>query len=209
MIVSLAKGTLLGLSAGFAPGPLFALVLSETVRHGTGAGVRVALAPLITDLPIVALSILLLSRVSRLNGLLGILTIVGGLFVLYLGWENFSAGDTPVEPGAAPARSLWKGVAVNALSPHPYLFWLSVGAPITLAAFERGPLSAALFLGSFYFFLVGSKVLLALITGRSRAFLGGSAYRWTMRTLGLLLCLLALLLMKEGLVLLGISSPKG
>jgi threonine/homoserine/homoserine lactone efflux protein len=202
MIVSLAKGTLLGLSAGFAPGPLFALVLSETVRHGTGAGVRVALAPLITDLPIIAVSILLLSRVSHLNSLLGVLTIVGGLFILYLGWENFSVAGTPVQPDTAPARSLWKGVAVNALSPHPYLFWLSVGAPITLAAFERRPLSAALFLGSFYFFLVGSKVLLALITGRSRTFLGGTAYRWTMRVLGLLLCLLALLLLRDGVSLL-------
>lgn len=56
----LLTGVLLGLSSGLAPGPLLALVASETLRHGVRAGVRVALAPLITDLPIILTTILLL-----------------------------------------------------------------------------------------------------------------------------------------------------
>jgi len=202
MTAELAKGILLGLSAGFAPGPLLALLLSETMRHGTGAGIRVALAPLVTDAPIVAVCLLLLSRISGTGGLLGGLTIAGGLFVLYLGWENFRAGAAALEPSGEPVRSLWKGVAVNALSPYPYLFWVSVGGPITLAAYERRPLSAALFVGSLYLCLIGAKVLVALLAGRSRAFLRGPAYRWTMRSLGALLCLLALLLLRDGVALL-------
>jgi threonine/homoserine/homoserine lactone efflux protein len=34
----------LGSSGGSAPGPLLALVASETLRHGVAAGIRVALA---------------------------------------------------------------------------------------------------------------------------------------------------------------------
>ena len=71
MIHYLTIGAILGLSAGFAPGPLLALVLSETLRRNTRAGIMVALAPICTDLPIIALSVLVLSRLSEYNHILG------------------------------------------------------------------------------------------------------------------------------------------
>jgi hypothetical protein len=49
----LGIGIIFGLSAGLAPGPLLMLVISDTLRHGIKAGVKVALAPVITDLPII------------------------------------------------------------------------------------------------------------------------------------------------------------
>ncbi len=60
----LFMGMVLGLSAGLSPGPLLALVISETVSKGLGAGIRIALAPLVTDLPVVAISFLLVSGLS-------------------------------------------------------------------------------------------------------------------------------------------------
>ena len=49
----LFAGLVLGLSGGLVPGPLLTLVASETLRHGAAAGIRVALAPLLTDAPII------------------------------------------------------------------------------------------------------------------------------------------------------------
>ena len=46
------KGTLLGLAAGFSPGPLTVLVIGETLRHGLRSGLQVAIAPILTDIPI-------------------------------------------------------------------------------------------------------------------------------------------------------------
>lgn len=63
----LTTGAILGLSAGIAPGPLLALVISETLRHGMKAGVKVALAPIISDLPIVALTLYILAKLSAFN----------------------------------------------------------------------------------------------------------------------------------------------
>jgi hypothetical protein len=37
MITALASGAFLGLSCGLAPGPLLALVLAQTLRHGRGS----------------------------------------------------------------------------------------------------------------------------------------------------------------------------
>jgi len=62
---------------------------------------------------------------------------------------------------------------------------------------------AAAFLFGFYLLLVGSKVLVALMTGRSRDLLTGRPYRVVLRVLGVLLGVFALLLFGEELKLLG------
>ena len=117
-------------------------------------------------------------------------------------WENnlFTNGITlarPVYP------SLRKGILVNALSPHPYLFWFTVGTPTTMKALMHGPGSAFSFIVSFYGMLVGSKMLLAILTGKSRAFLQGKAYIMVMRFLGVILLLFALVLFRDGFQLFG------
>jgi threonine/homoserine/homoserine lactone efflux protein len=94
---------------------------------------------------------------------------------------------------------------VNALNPHPYLFWFSVGAPIMVKAQEENGFGALAFVTSFYVCLVGSKICLALIVGKSRAFLEGRIYVYTMRVLGVLLFVFALLLFRDGLGLIGVS----
>jgi threonine/homoserine/homoserine lactone efflux protein len=53
MDIFLSAGITLGLSAGFSPGPLSTLVISHSLRYGTREGVKVAMAPFITDVPIV------------------------------------------------------------------------------------------------------------------------------------------------------------
>ena len=52
-------GSVLGLSAGLAPGPMLALVLSQTLRYSTAEGVKASLAPLVTDPPIILACLLL------------------------------------------------------------------------------------------------------------------------------------------------------
>ncbi|MBG0789977.1 MAG: LysE family translocator [Desulfovibrionaceae bacterium] len=196
-------GMVLGLSAGFSPGPLLALVISETLRHDIGAGVRVALSPLVTDAPIILLTLLFLSQLSGFKSVLGAVSLAGGGFILYMGWESLRTRGVVVEVEDARPRSLLKGVLVNALSPHPYLFWLSVGGSIMAGALERGIASLVAFLLGFYVCLVGAKVVTAVLAGRSKAFLQGKVYAWIMRVLGLALCLLGVMLFRDGLSLLG------
>ena len=62
---AVGTGLLFGASAGLAPGPLLALVVAESVRGGTGCGIRVAAAPLLTDTPIVIGSVLLVGALRR------------------------------------------------------------------------------------------------------------------------------------------------
>lgn len=204
MLHFLTIGTVLGLSAGFAPGPLLTLVIAETLRHDIKSGIKVALAPILTDLPIIFLTLLLLSKLSDFNAILGVITILGGFFVLYMGYESVCTKGVDLTLSAEKPRSILKGALTNALSPHPYLFWLSVGAPTMTKAMNIDLISSIAFIAAFYSFLIGSKVFLAILTGKSKTFLAGSAYIYIMRLLGLILCALALFLLYDGLHLLNV-----
>ena len=201
----LILGLVLGLAAGVTPGPLLTLVLAQALRHGTAAGVRVALAPLITDLPLVLATWLLLRQWADSATLLGALSLVGSLLVFGFGVQTLRAPARLPDPEAVPVttHSLRKGLLANVLSPHPYLFWLGVGGPILTRAADSGALAPAAFLLSLYGFLVGTKVVLAVLMGRARGRLGQRAYRTVLGVLGLALCALALGLARDGLQLLG------
>ena len=202
MIHYLTIGMVLGLSAGLAPGPLLTLVISETLLHDIRAGIKVAMAPLVTDPPIIILTIFILSRLSGFHGIMGVISIVGGLVVLVMGIKGIKAKGLEVDIQKPRPRSLAKGILVNILSPHPYLFWLSVGSPTMARANDQHFFVAAAFVISFYFLLIGSKIVLAILVGKSKTFLKGRIYIYTMKLLGLALCALAVFLFKDGLTLL-------
>jgi len=204
MLSFLITGTILGLSAGFAPGPLLALVISETMEHGVRAGIRVALAPILTDLPIIIVTVFVLAKLSDFQSVLGIISIIGALFILYLGINNLRTKGIELDLDKSAPRSFQKGIIANALSPHPYLFWFSVGGPITIKAMDHNLLAAISFIGSFYVLLLGTKIVLAILVGKSRTFLMGNRYIFTMRLLGFILILLAGILFRDGLHLLDI-----
>jgi threonine/homoserine/homoserine lactone efflux protein len=195
-------GTVLGLSAGFAPGPLLALVISETLKHNLGAGIRVAIAPIITDLPIIAATLYLAGRLGEFNQALGLISLLGGCLLLYMGYQGIRTHGMRPDLPQGRSGSLTRGIMANALSPHPYLFWISVGAPIISKAMESGTATAGLFLGSFYLLLVGSKIVLALVVARSKDFLSGTLYLYIMRGLGVVLAVLGVTLFHDGLGLL-------
>lgn len=194
----LLRGTLLGLAAGFSPGPLTLLVVSETLRHGLRSGLMVALAPLLTDLPIIALAVFLLDRLAERPALLGAIAVLGAGYLFRLGWESLRPPRSAEIPASSAPRALLRGMAANFLNPNPYIFWIGVGTPLLLEAASRSGLHAAAFAGPFFLFLVGSKLALARLVDRSRDFLGSRAFRRVLALLGLCLMAYGVLLLKEG-----------
>ncbi len=196
-------GIILGLSAGLAPGPLLALVISETLSHDIKAGVKVAIAPLITDVLLILLTFFILTRLSAFHTLLGIISLTGGCVILFMGWEALRSKGFKPDVQIRPPASLTKGILANALNPHPYLFWFSVGAPMMIKALQVNLLTLTAFIGGFYTMLVGSKILIAFLVGRSKSFLSGGAYVYALRFFGLVLCIFSIFLFCDGLKLLG------
>ena len=190
MFEILTAGAVFGLSGGLSPGPLLALVVSETLNRGRAAGLAVAAAPLVSDGPIIAATIYLLGRIENSQPGLGILSLAGGAVLASYGIAALRTVQNDFEDHPNPSRlllSLGKGVTVNLLNPSPYLFWLTIGTPLLLKAWATSALVTGLFLGFFYTGLVGSKSVLAVLVARSRSVLLGARYRWVMRALALVL----------------------
>ncbi len=196
--VSLGVG--LGLSAGFTPGPLTTVVISESLENGVKNGLKVAFAPFLTDMPIILLSMFIMVKVAGFQQVLGGISILGGCFLLYLGFVNFNLKPVVLTTGGNKSNALLKGVMANFLSPNPYLFWISVGGPIL---HQADFLSGALFMVCFYGMLISIKMGMAVVAGKSRAFLSGTLYLWLMRFLGFVLCCLSLILFLDGARLMG------
>ncbi|HET6490423.1 MAG TPA: LysE family transporter [Syntrophales bacterium] len=203
MVTLLSAAAVYGLSAGFLPGPLLALVISQTLRYGTREGAKAAMAPLITDLPIILVSVLVMRSLSESRTALGLISMAGGLFVIYLACECFRTTRLELSDSEIGPQSLGRGAAVNALNPHPYLFWLTVGGPSVIREWAESPLGAVAFVAVFTGCIVGSKVLIAAAVGRSRHMLSGKVYGAVMRALGLMLLVFAALLFRDGLALAG------
>ena len=200
----LAVGVVFGLSAGFAPGPLLTFVVTQTIKHNVKEGLKVAVTPLITDLPIILVSMFILSRISDFSLILGVISLSGSIYILYMSYDCIRTKPVELSIHQGLPNSLKKGSLINALNPHPYLFWIMVGSPLILRFYDDNPLSSSIFILCFYLFLVGSKMFLAVIAGKSRVFLTSKGYLFTMRLLGVLLAVFAFMLIKDAVVFLDI-----
>lgn len=193
---ALLVGFTLGFSAGISPGPLMSLVITTALERGVAAGLRVAVAPLITDAPIILLTTLLFNALPR-SVEIG-LAVAGGLFVIYLGAETLikapRAALAVEQVDEDQARHIWRGALVNMLSPHPWLFWIAVGSPLLVGFWRESPSYALAFLVGFYALLVGSKVGLAMLAGRGRDYLTQTWYRRVLAASGVLLIVFGALL---------------
>lgn len=141
------------------------LVIAKSLQHGSREGIKMALAPLITDCAIVGISLFLIHSVSRFSALLALLSFSGAFLLFYLAWENWRHPLPDTDHGSESPHSILQGALVNMLSPHPWLFWFTVGAPLLHDAWKQHVLYALLFLSAFYLFLVGAKVVTALSLG--------------------------------------------
>ncbi len=195
----LISGIVLGLSAGLSPGPMLTLVITQTLQHGIREGIKVACAPLLTDVPIIIVCLGILSAFADMNLVLGILALFGGVYLFYLGISSFRFTGDDLEVSEVNPQSLKKGVMINFLNPNPYMFWTSIGGPLVLKSPDSSLVSAMVFIFPFYVLLVGSKVVIALISGKSKNFLKSNHYQLIIRLLGSVLIGFAILFWRDGI----------
>ena len=191
-------GLLIGIGAAVSPGPILLLIISETLRGGVRSGWSIAVSPLITDIPFIALSIALGAGLGRFQPLVGVVSLLGAAFLAFLAWQNITISREDLQrPANAPA-SLLKGAVTNLFSPYLYIFWFSVAVPI----FARGNVAGSIFFAaSLLCASVSSMMIIAVLVAIVRTRFLDSLH-WMIRALSVLLLLVAVMFVKEGLRLL-------
>jgi len=170
MWLYILQGIGYGFAAGVQPGPLQTYIISQTLLKGWKRVLPAALAPLISDGPIITICLLILSQVPV--WLQRFLYVAGGLFVLYLAygayqtWRHFDPDLPP--PAAGAQKSILKAALVNLLNPSPYIFWTLVTGPILLAGWRNSPAYGLGFLLGFYATMILSLVTIIRVFSTAR-----------------------------------------
>jgi threonine/homoserine/homoserine lactone efflux protein len=173
MELLITSGISLGLSASLLPGPLQTYLIQLTLSLGWRRSLVGVLAPLIADIPIILLTVVLLSQfpaeITRL------LEIAGGIFVLWIAWNTWrqlragvmlGAGDSTLD--LTRREVLARMVGVILLSPGPYIFWSTVNGPLLVGGLHQSIWHAIAFLVAFYGTFLGMLTLFVFIFDRAR-----------------------------------------
>lgn len=198
---SLLLGVALGLFAGMVPGPFLALVATTSLRNGLSAGTRVALIPLVTEVPVLLTSILVLTQLS--DSVLRWIGLAGGALVLYIAWRVYrDARDATLEEERAEnLRGHYLRVAlVGILAPAPWVFWFLIAGPLLLNRWHVSPWHGLAFVCAFFACFVGMMMLVAWASATGRARLNDRWYRRALRTAGIALALLGSVLIWQAWV---------
>ena len=166
----IAQGIGFGFAAAVQPGPLQTYLISQALMKGWRKALPAALAPLLSDGPVIILCVLVLSQVPA--GLQRFLYIAGGLFVIYLAygayktWRNFDPHLPAME--TRPGQSLLNAALTNLLAPGAYLFWTLVTGPILLRGWRENLILGASFLLGFYMAMIVSLGAIIIVSGTAR-----------------------------------------
>ncbi|MFC2155448.1 LysE family translocator [Acidobacteriota bacterium] len=169
MIAYFIQGFALGFPNAAVPGPFQAYLLSQTLKNGWKRSLPIALAPLISDGPIIVLVLLVLSRIPKQA--LALIQVAGGFFILYLSYGAYkSYGATTVHQSANPDKHIGKqgiikGALLNMLNPAPYLFWSMVGGPLLVKGWYVAPGNSVAFIVGFYGTLITGFAALIWLFG--------------------------------------------
>lgn len=164
-------GLAYGFAAAIQPGPFQTYLITQALHNGWRHTLPMALAPLLSDAPIIGLVLLLLNKIPL--WWLQILRFLGGLFMIYLAtgtlqaWRQFEREPLTIAP--PPRQSAFRAALVNVLSPGPYIFWSSVTGPLLITGWHETPANGlCLLVGFFTTIVVCSAGLILLSVGAGK-----------------------------------------
>ncbi len=135
LLAVFAASFMLALSGAMAPGPVLAVTIRESSRHGAVAGPLVTLGHAVLEIVLLALIVLGVTRFIQAPLFLGITALVGGCLLILMG----AAGLLRLPRAAAPAtgshehsghcaaRAAVAGALASISNPYWLLWWVTVG----------------------------------------------------------------------------------
>jgi len=172
MWLYIIQGLGYGFAAAVQPGPFQAYLIAQTLSRGWKRTFPTVFAPLISDGPIIALCLLVLSQVPA--WLQRFLYIAGGSFILYLAygaymaWKNLDSTISSTE--SATQQGVFRAALVNMLNPNPYFYWTLVTGPILLMGWRETPAKGLGFIAGFFVSLIFSLIAIVVVFGTARQF---------------------------------------
>jgi threonine/homoserine/homoserine lactone efflux protein len=199
----MAAGFGLGIALAGAPGPVQAIILSETVRGGMGRGVRVQIGANLT------FAILLLALAGGVavaapsGSVLRAIKIVGGLFLLWIAVDGLRSSRAAAREGGGKALlpPEARGTLAVVLNPGAWLFLATAASSLFASAVHAGGTSSALAAAAAL--AVGLALgdgAVVLLGGVGLRRVGADTVTWVQRGLAVIILALGIWLLASGVV---------
>ena len=198
----LALTASIGITGALQPGPLLALIISQSIRYGVKEGIKVAFAPLIIDIPIIIIVLFILSKIAQSNTVVGIISLLGSAYLAYLAYNSLKIKTVKIFSEKVAPQSLKKGVITNFLNPAVYIFWSTLGVAMIQRAMQISPVMPFIYLIVSYSVFIGGNITIAFLVGKSRDFLQSKMYIWIIKIMGGVLGIFSVMFLIRGLKLL-------
>ena len=171
ILVGLGAGVLLGLSIAAPPGPMNALIASNTVTRSRLAGHLTGLGAMTADAIFLAVTVGVGSAIQPTRGFRILLYLLGAGVLFFLAARTYPLLRKGLEvrklPGSEdPARAYLSGLLLGLTNPFQILWWLTAGL-----AFMRG-IGAAVAVGFFLGILAWILVFPATLDVATRRWRG-------------------------------------
>ena len=168
MWIYLLQGIGYGLAAASQPGPFQTYIISQTLTRGWKRTLPAALAPLVSDGPIILLCCACAQPGTCVAAAVSLYCRRIVYFISRLRHIQ-SHGKTltrkPTSQNPRSGQSVLKAALMNALNPNPYIFWTLVTGPILLKGWRETPVNGIGFLAGFYITMIGSLAAIILVFG--------------------------------------------
>ena len=189
----------IGLSGAMSPGPLTVFVMGQSARHGVIAGPLAALGHGLLEVALVVLLWLGLARVFQWEPALGAIGVVGGLVMIWMGWQIVSGvrrKGAKLDVSVSDRRAdnpMVGGAVLSLANPYWSFWWATVGiSTMTTLALPRGVIGLAAFtighVASDFFWLT----VVAIVFATGRRFISDHVYRVMLYLFAALLALFGL-----------------
>lgn len=195
----LAASFSIGLSGAMSPGPLTVFVMGQSARHGVLAGPLAALGHGLLEVALVVLLWLGLARVFQWQPALGAIGVIGGLVMIWMGWQIVSgvrrqgAELTASVSDRRVDNPMVGGAVLSLANPYWSFWWATVGiSTMTTLALPRGVLGLTAFTighvaSDFFWF-----TLVAIVFATGRRFITDRVYGSALYLFGAVLALFGL-----------------
>ena len=146
MLPVLLSVVVISFSGVMMPGPMFAVALAKSYKS-PWAGVRMSLGHAVIEVPLILLIYFGFARFFENSTVQLVLSVVGGVMIIWLGIAMFRARAEVVRKGKdLPYSAFVAGILTTGLNPFFLLWWAAIGSMLVMRIVDFGTTGIILFI---------------------------------------------------------------
>jgi threonine/homoserine/homoserine lactone efflux protein len=193
ILPTLVIGFLIGLTGALAPGPTLVATINASLGGDWMAGLKISLGHVVVETAIFFLIVLGLASIA--SPYTTAIAVIGGIALVVFGVMTIRGSRTATlrtAPGDVVASAYLAGLVTSAANPYFWIWWLSVGSALLIAALGGGLLFAVVFMIGHWCADAGWYTFVSVGVAKGRSILKESTYHRIMVVCGIFLVLFGL-----------------